>query len=113
MKYVIEVYETQAGKLPFHEWLTDLADTQARQIMRARLQRVELGNLGNTEPVGAGVSELKITFGPGYRVYFSKIGKTILLLLCAGTKRTQSKDIEKAKKYLDDYKMRGPTHAKK
>lgn len=112
MKYILEVYETENGKIPFNDWLLDLSDTQTRQLIRARLARMELGNLGDVEPVGSGISELKLSFGPGYRIYFSKSGKTIILLLCAGTKRTQEKDINKAKKYLDDFKMRGK-HAKK
>lgn len=113
MKYILDVYESVDGKHPFNDWLSDLSDIKARQVIRARLARAELGNLGDVEPVGSGVSEFKIDFGPGYRIYFSKRGNTILLLLCAGTKRTQNKDIEKAKKYLHDFKMRGQKDAKK
>lgn len=113
MKYILEVYESANGQHPFNDSLSELPDVKARQIIRARLARIELGNFGDVEPVGSGVSELKIDFGPGYRIYFSKTGKTIVLLLCVGTKRTQSKDIEKAKRYLHDFKMRGPKYAKK
>lgn len=113
MEYTIEVYETNTGKRPFNDWLIDLADSQSRYIIKSRLARVRVGNLGDCEPVGNGVYELKIDYGSGFRLYFSKTGKTIILLLCAGTKRTQEKDIKKAKEYLADYKMRGPKYAKK
>lgn len=65
-----------------------------------------MGNFGDCEPVGDGISELKINFGPGYRVYFGKIGKTCVLLLVGGSKRSQQGDIEKAKEYFEDYKTR-------
>lgn len=110
--YTLKVYESKSGKLPFHDWLIALSDEKTRQIIRARLGRMELGNFGHCEPVGTGISELKIDFGPGYRIYFTLTGKTIVLLLCAGNKKTQSKDIKKAKEYFQDYKMRGPAHGK-
>lgn len=75
-----------------------------------RLHRMSIGNFGNCKALGQGISELKMDAGPGYRIYFSKIGSTIVLVLCAGSKRSQSKDIEKAKKYLVDFEMRGGLH---
>ena len=113
MEYELKVYETKDGKIPFNDWLLDLSDIKARQNIRARLGRMSLGNFDNCKTIDAGISELKVDFGPGYRIYFSLIGKVVVLLLCAGSKRTQSKDIEKAKNYLQDYKVRGPKNAKK
>ena len=72
----------------------------------ANSSRVALGNFGDVEPVGEAVSELRIDWGPGYRVYFARAGKTILLLLCGGDKRTQRRDIENAKTYFQDYQRR-------
>jgi putative addiction module killer protein len=77
------------------------------QTRRLRLGRVERGNFGQCEPVGEGVFELKIDFGPGFRVYFSKVGRRCVLLLCAGDKSSQKSDIQKAKAYFKDYQYRG------
>jgi putative addiction module killer protein len=71
-----------------------------------RLDRLRLGNLGNFRSVGEGVCELKIDYGPGYRVYFGQVGTTIVLLLCGGDKSTQDRDIRKAKEYWIDYEQR-------
>lgn len=106
MEYEIELYETVRGKCPFSEWLEALKDRQARVKIRLRLERLSMGNFGQCEPIGNGISELKVDFGPGYRIYFNKIGKKCVLLLIGGSKRTQSTDIEKAKTYLADYKTR-------
>ena len=102
----LRYYQTSAGKQPFVEWLQGLKDRQARTRIEARLARVAVGNLGDVEPAGAGVLELRIDWGPGYRVYFSRLGEVIVLLLCGGDKRTQQKDIQRAKDYLEDYKTR-------
>ncbi|MFM2303737.1 MAG: hypothetical protein RLZZ135_1147, partial [Cyanobacteriota bacterium] len=74
--------------------------------IRKRLDRVELGNLGDYKAVGEGVYELKIDYGPGYRVYYTNIDLTIILLLCGGDKDTQANDIEQAKKFWNDFKQR-------
>jgi len=111
MEYVIEVYENAAGKIPFNNWLDDL-DVQLRQKIRMKIQRLGLGNFGHCEPVGQNLFELKIDLGPGFRVYFSKIAEKTLLVLWAGTKRHQQRDIEKAKEYLKDFKQ-GQRHGKK
>lgn len=98
------LYQTPSGKYPFEEWLEDLKDRNARYIIRARLDKLTYyGHAGRCEPVGEGVVELKIFYGPGYRVYFSEQGKTVVLLLCGGDKSTQKKDIRKAKEYWADY----------
>lgn len=99
----IEIYETPDGFRPFSEWLESLRDIKARAKIRARLDRVEAGNLGDYRAVGKGVCELRIDYGPGYRVYFGQVGTTIVLLLCGGDKSTQSKDISQAIEYWTDY----------
>ena len=104
-------YQTAAGERPFVEWLAGLTDKQARARIEARLARVAAGNLGDVETVGDGVLELRIDWGPGYRVYFSQAGHVIVLLLCGGDKRTQQKDIKRAKTYFKDYKARSSKRA--
>lgn len=88
----------------FMKWLKCLKDLDARAHINVRLKRITLtGNLGDTKPVGDGVYELRIDYGPGYRVYYSQRGKEILLLLIGGDKSSQQKDIEKAKKINAEY----------
>lgn len=99
------IYVTEDGKAPFDGWF-DKLDTAAALKVRTALARIETGNLGDVKPVGQGVSERRITFGPGYRVYFGRDGDKLVILLCGGTKKRQSKDIEQAKAYWDDYKTR-------
>ena len=108
--YIIKTYKTETGKRPFREWLNNLRDIQAKATIETRLDRVIDGNFGQCEPVGNGVFELKVNFGPGYRVYFGKVGHQIILLLCAGSKRTQDKDIKLAKIFFEDYKRREHDH---
>jgi len=102
----IRHYQSADGERPFAQWLQDLQDRQARSRIRIRLDRLSLGNFGDCEPVGGGVIELRIDWGPGYRVYCARLGQMIVLLLCGGDKRTQKKDIERAKAYFEDYKAR-------
>ena len=97
--YRLEYYLDDNDKAPFLEWLHSLRDKMAIYRIRARLDRVELGNFGTAKPIGDGVSELKIDHGPGYRVYYAMNGKTVVLLLIGGDKSTQHKDIETAKAY--------------
>ena len=104
--YEIYYYQTVAGERPFIEWLERMNDSQARARIEARLARVAAGNLGDIETVGEGVLELRIDWGPGYRVYFCRLGQAMVLLLCGGDKRTQQKDIKRAKEYFEDYKAR-------
>ena len=99
------VYVTEEGKAPFEDWFNKL-DTDAALKVRRALARVETGNLGDVKPVGQGVSERRITFGPGYRVYFGQDGDKRVILLCGGTKKRQSRDIEQAKANWADYKNR-------
>jgi putative addiction module killer protein len=99
----IQIYATPDGKYPFLEWLESLRDINARAKIRARLDRVEAGNLGDYRAVGKGVCELRIDYGSGYRVYFGQVGTTVIVLLCGGDKSTQEKDILQAIKYWTDY----------
>lgn len=80
----------------FVKWLDSLEDIRARARVLTRIERLALGNPGDVEPVGEGVSELKIHYGPGYRVYYKKRGRSMVILLAGGDKRTQSKDIKRA-----------------
>lgn len=80
----------------FRDWWTGLRDERARGLIASRLSRLAYGHAGDVAPVGDGISELRIHFGPGYRVYFRRRGKTIVMLLCGGDKSSQAKDIQKA-----------------
>lgn len=102
----LQEYVTAMGKNPFREWLQRLRDVNARARVRVRLNRVRLGNFGDEKTVGEGVSELRVPYGPGYRVYFARAGSTIVLLLCGGDKSTQKRDISAAKDYWMDYQRR-------
>ena len=82
----------------FIDWLSAIKDRRAAARIAARIVRMEDGNFGDVKPVGEGVSEMRINYGPGYRVYFMQLGRTIILLLCAGDKGTQYRDIARAKK---------------
>jgi len=89
---MIEIRETDV----FKKWFGSLKDRTAKTRIDVRIKRVSLGNFGDVKPVGNGVSELKIDYGAGYRVYFVNQGNIIVILLCGGNKSTQSKDIQKA-----------------
>lgn len=102
----LEEYVAADGRNPFRKWLHALRDVRARAKIRVRLNRVRLGNFGDAKPVGGGVSELIIPYGPGYRVYFARSCNTVVLLLCGGDKSTQSHDICVAKECWVDYQRR-------
>ncbi len=102
----VAYYETEDGKQPFRDWLLSLSDKEGRRKIRARIDRVSLGNLGYCEPVGEGVMELKIDYGPGYRVYFGQVGNKLVILLNGGTKSSQRKDIKAAHECWADYRRR-------
>ena len=80
----------------FAHWLEDLRDLRARARVQARIERLIGGNPGDAKPVGSGVSELRINYGPGYRVYFQQNGSTLIILLAGGDKSTQARDIQEA-----------------
>lgn len=81
----------------FDRWLKGLRDQRAIAKIASRLERLALGNAGDVKAVGEGISELRVDFGPGYRVYYKQIGKMIVLILCGGDKSTQERDIKNAK----------------
>ena len=86
----LRIYTTERGVTPFRQWLDALKDRQARAQIRARLERVRGGNFGDCKPLRDGVQELRIDFGPGYRVYLSRQGSVLVLLLCGSDKGDQS-----------------------
>jgi putative addiction module killer protein len=101
------IYETATGAQPFIEWLRGLRDRAGQARIRARLERLEqLGNPGDYKSVGTGVYELRIDFGPGYRVYLGLTGQQLVLLLCGGDKSTQARDVAQAQTYWRDYQQR-------
>jgi putative addiction module killer protein len=89
--------------IPFSDWLASLKDSRAVGTVRARLNRIRLGNFGDCKSVGGGVAELRIDFGPGYRVYYGREGSLVVILLCGGSKRTQARDILRAQSYWKEY----------
>ena len=93
------MYQLQSTEV-FDEWLRNLQDRKGRARILARLESVQLGNLGDVNAVGDGVRELRVHVGPGYRVYFVQRGRVLLLLLCGGDKATQARDIAKARQIL-------------
>jgi putative addiction module killer protein len=102
----IRHYVSRAGKDLFDEWLSQLADTRAQAKIATRIDRLAAGNFGDCKPLRQGLWELRIDWGPGYRVYYALIGRACVLLLCAGDKRKQSSDIDRAIRFLTDYKER-------
>jgi putative addiction module killer protein len=84
----------------FRKWRTALRDERARALVASRLDRLAYGHAGDVAPVGEGISELRIHYGAGYRIYFQRRGKTVILLLCGGDKSSQAKDIKLAKRLL-------------
>ena len=90
----------------YEAWFAGLRDERARARIDVRIKRLALGNAGDVKPVGEGVSELRIDYGPGYRVYFAQRGSEIVLLLCGGDKRTQDRDIREAQSLNRQEKLR-------
>jgi len=99
----IRHYITSDGIDVFAEWRDQVKDTKARIAIDRRIYRAELGNLGDHKPCREGVWEFRVDVGPGYRLYYSQAGKTVVLLLCCGMKRTQVDDITKACEYWQDW----------
>ncbi|OGI04932.1 MAG: addiction module protein [Candidatus Melainabacteria bacterium GWF2_37_15] len=100
----IEVYKTKSGKCPLNDWLDSIKDFSTRARIETRLNRLKYGNFGDYKYLSDGVSELRLQFGSGYRIYYSEIDNIIILLLLGGDKSIQNKDITKAKEYLKIYK---------
>ena len=104
--YQITDYLTEDGRDPMKEWLASLADRQARGRILTRVQRMAAGNFGDCKPLAGGVWELRIDHGPGYRVYYTRAGKELVLLLIGGDKRKQQADIDTALEYWENWNRR-------
>jgi len=102
----IRRYVTRSGKDVIGEWLADLGDSRARAKIAVRIARLAAGNFGDCKPLRNGVWELRVDWGPGYRVYYAMIGRASVILLCGGDKRRQSSDIQRAIEHWNDYKQR-------
>ena len=100
---VLQEYITLAGNNPFAEWLRSIRDKTTRARIRTRLSRLRLGNFGDARSVGEGVYELRLDFGPGYRVYYGLADETVVLLLGGGDKRSQPRDIQEAKQHWQEF----------
>ncbi|MEK7990618.1 MAG: type II toxin-antitoxin system RelE/ParE family toxin [Thiotrichaceae bacterium] len=99
---IILMYEIKSTEA-FSKWLSKLKDMKGRIAVARRIERMQYGNFGDVKSVGTSISELRITTGPGYRIYFTQKEDKIIILLIGGDKSTQSKDIEKAKQLLKEY----------
>ena len=102
----IELYMTEDGEIPFEDWFDGLRDAKTRARIKARIARLRTGSWGQYKPVGEGVTEFILDFGPGYRIYAGQIGSVILLLLCGGDKSTRLRDIATAKAHWSSYHAR-------
>ena len=105
LREVVE-YQTAEGGSPFHDWLFAFLDTRVRARVLLRLDRLRLGNFGDSRGVGLGVRELRFHFGPGYRIYYALDGDRIVVLLCGGDKSSQTADIRSAQLFWSDYLRR-------
>ena len=104
MAHEIELLLYHRGKsAPFSDWLASLKDARAVGIVRARLNRIRLGNFGDCRSVGGSVQELRIDYGPGFRVYFGRRNSFVVVLLLGGSKKSQAKDIEIARRLWREY----------
>jgi len=99
--YNLHMYTIKQTNI-FSKWLSNLKDTKGKIAILRRIDRLRVGNLGDYKSLGNNISELRITTGPGYRVYYTKKDKEIIILLIGGDKKTQSNDIQKAKKILKE-----------
>ena len=101
---LIEILLYRKGRSnPFSEWLASLKDARAVGVVRSHLNRIRLGNFGDCKSVGGGVEELRIDFGPGYRVYYGREGSMVVVLLCGGSKKSQARDIVTAQRQWKEY----------
>jgi putative addiction module killer protein len=100
LRKVVEIIQSTT----FAKWISKLENRQARARIQVRIDRLSLGNPGDVRPVGSGVSELRIDYGSGYRVYFMRHGPVVVVLLCGGTKRTQSADVVRAIEIAKDWR---------
>lgn len=106
MEYEIKIYATENGNEPFREWVDNLKDFDTQALIFQRLQRIKLGNFGDCKPIDGGLWEFRIHHKAGIRVYYASVGQRLILIIGGGDKGSQQRDINKAKKYLEDYKRR-------
>jgi putative addiction module killer protein len=106
----VKHYVTASGRDLMRVWLDELHDARAAARIVMRIDRLAGGNFGDCKPLRGGLGELRIDYGPGYRVYYAMVGRTCVLLLCGGDKRKQATDIRRAIGYLEDYKQRVASH---
>ena len=106
--FELRIYSDRNGNTPFTDWLNRLKDVRVRATIRAKLVQLESGNLGDFKSLRNGVQELRIHYGPGYRVYLSRQGPIMLLLLCGSCKNDQQRAIKEAISHLNDWKSREP-----
>jgi len=99
-------YLTSTGRDPYQSWLDRLKDLRARVAIQRRVDRVAAGHFGDHKPCRDGVWELRVDLGPGYRVYYGRAGRTIVVLLCGGSKDSQASDVDTAVRYWLDYQRR-------
>ena len=103
---IIHEFTDEQGNSPYAEWLLSLRDARTKAKIIMQVDRMELGLLGDSGPIGQGLSELRIHYGPGYRVYYGKVNQNFYLLLCGGNKSTQSRDLKRAKVHWQHYQRR-------
>ena len=99
-------YVTPDGREPYEEWVNSYRNRKTRAIIRERVNRLHLGNFGDYKRLTADLYELRIHYGPGYRVYFGMVDRVIVILLCGGSKKTQRRDIERANEYWEELRRR-------
>ena len=100
---LVNSYVAPDGKTPFKTWIKALKDKRSKARILQRIDRLRLGNFGDCRSVGAGVYELRLSFGPGFRVYFGLVGAEVVVLLCGGDKASQQQDIQRAHDYWQEY----------
>lgn len=99
----ILIYVHDNGKSPFETWFRKIGDPNTRALIKKRLNRIRLGNFGDFKFISHGVFEIRLNFGPGYRIYFGRKGNKLIVLLCGGDKSSQYNDIQNAKKYWNNF----------
>ena len=107
-RYDVEVYETETGDAPFQEWLDGIKNAETKTQIVARIRRAALGNFGDWKALtdAAGIYEMRIHSGQGFRIFYAVVGRTIILLLAGSTKKEQDRTIARARSYFEDYKRR-------
>lgn len=104
----IQIYQNENGNEPFEQWISSIRDTRTSVPIDNRLKRVRLGLLGDQRSIGEGIFELRLDFGPGYRIYFGRSGRAEILLLTSGDKNSQPRDIATPKRYWQHFRESMP-----